>query len=97
VANLFERLSAGRPQQEPASPATPLATPLAARELLTWLQNTWTKPTICARDIYRHGPNPVRDRESALNSAEILEKRGWLIPLKAHRYDRKRWQITIGP
>jgi hypothetical protein len=95
--DIFERLSAGRLQEEPAPPPTPLATPQPALRLLDWLQHTWTKPTICTRDIYRYRPNVAHDRESALKLAEILEKRGWLIPLKAHRYDRKRWQITIGP
>jgi hypothetical protein len=97
VVSLFERLDKGRPQQEPTPEPTPLPTPPAARELLTWLQHTWTQPTIRARDIYRHGPSPVRDRDSALNAAEILEKRGWLLPLRADRRDVKRWQITIGP
>ena len=96
MANLFERLAQGRPQQEPAPPAF-LATPRRAPRLLDWLQHTWTKPTICARDIYRYRPNVAQDRESALKLAEILVKRGWLIPLKTHRHDRKRWQITIGP
>jgi hypothetical protein len=80
-----------------AEKTTPPPTPLAALRLLDWLQHNWGRPTVCARDIYRSGPSPVRDRESALKSTEILEKRGWLIPLKSHRYDRKRWQITIGP
>jgi hypothetical protein len=95
--DIFERLKEGRPPQEPAPPPTPLPTPPAARILLDWLQNTWTKPTIRARDIYRHGPNPVRERERALEAAEILTRRGWLIPLTAKRRDVKRWQITIGP
>jgi len=64
--------------------------------LLDWPQQR-DKPTVCARDLYRYRPNIVPDRESALKLAEILVKRGWLIPLKAHRYDRKRWQVTIGP
>ena len=96
--DIFERLKEGRPPQEPTPPPTPLPTPPEALRLLDWLQHNWTQPTICARDIYRHGPSPLRDdRKSALEAAEILEKRGWLIPLKAHRHDRKRWQITIGP
>jgi hypothetical protein len=80
----------------PIEPA-PLPTPPEVRRLLYWLQNTWKRPVICARDIQRFGPSPVRDRESALNAAETLTKRGWLLPLKTHRYDRKRWQVTVGP
>jgi hypothetical protein len=85
------------PQQAPAPSPTPLATPPEALKLLNWLQNTWTKPTIRARDIYQYGPRPIRNKESTLKSTEILERRGWLIPLKTPRYDAKRWQITIGP
>ena len=84
--------------EKPAPPPTPLATPPEILRLLDWLQHNWNRPTVCARDIYRSGPSPLRDdRERTRELTEILEKRGWLIPLKAHRYDRKRWQITIGP
>ena len=69
--DLFERLAEGR-QQEPTPPPPPLPTPPLALELLDWLQHTWTKPTICARDIYRYRPNVAQDRESALKLAEIL-------------------------
>jgi hypothetical protein len=97
VANLFERLTAGRPPiEEPTSSPTPLPTPPAVRELLDWLQHRWTKPTIRARDIYRYGPHRARGREGAIEIAESLAKGGWLIPLKADRRDVKRWQITIG-
>ena len=96
VATLFERLAQGRPQQEPTPPPTPEATPLPVLKLLDWLQHTWAKPTICARDIYRHGPSSVRDdRKSALEAAEILEKQRMVRSVK-HTGDRKKWQITIG-
>ena len=97
MANLFEKLARGRPPQEPASTPTPEPTPPAVRELLDWLRRTWDQPTIRARDIYRYGPCRTRGREHALQTAEILEKRGWLIPLKDRRRDVKKWQITIGP
>src|SRR5262245_49211200 len=38
--------------------------------LLHWLRNRWPGTTVCARDIYRHGPNPMRDRKIALDLAE---------------------------
>jgi hypothetical protein len=72
---------------------TPEATSPEVRRLLDWLQ-TRGKSTICYRDIYRH---LAGEKESALKLAETLEKRGWLIPLRSHRYDRKCWQVTIGP
>jgi hypothetical protein len=69
-----------------------------AQKMLNWIQHKWDKPVIRTRDIYRHGPRPLRnDRKNALEAAEILERRGWLVPLKAPRRDVKRWQITIGP
>ena len=94
--NLFERLSAGRPPAEKL-PAEPLPIHWAARILLEWLQQGWDQPTIRARDICHFGPNSIRDRESALNAAKVLEKRGWLLPLKAPQRNVKQWQITIGP
>jgi hypothetical protein len=96
MPTLFERLERGPPPQEQAPRPTPEATSPAARRLLDWLQH-WGRPTICARDIYRLGPNETRDKASTTELTETLVKRGWLIPLKTHRYDRKKWQITIGP
>ena len=91
--DIFKRLSAGRPPPEPISSPTPLA----AGRLLGWLQNNWKEPTIRARDICRYGPNSIRDRESAIKTAEVLVRRGWLVPMKTHRHDAKRWRIAIGP
>ena len=92
--DIFKRLSAGRP---PAEEPMPPPTPLAAGMLLGWIQNNWTQPIIRARDICRFGPNPIRDRESAIKMAEILVGHGWLVPMKPHRCDTKRWRIAIGP
>jgi hypothetical protein len=91
MANLFERLSEGR-QQEP----TPPPAPLAAGMLLGWIQNKWTGSTIRMRDICRFGPNPIRDRESAIKAAEALARQGWLVPMETNRYDAKKWRITMG-
>lgn len=96
--DLFEKLAQGRPAQEPSTAPIPQPISATARELLEWLQHTWKKPTIRTREIYRHGPAPVRwDKERALEAAEILTKRGWLLPVKARQRNVKRWQITIGP
>ena len=62
--------------------------------LLHWLRNRWPGTTVCARDIYRHGPNPVRDRKIALDLAEELVAQGALAAIKTHRRDRKAWQIV---
>ena len=91
MANLFERLARGQPAPaEAASKQSRSSPPL----LLDWLQTRWPGTTVSARDIYRHGPNPVRDRKIALTMAEALVGQGWLIPIKTWRYDRKEWQIA---
>ena len=48
----------------------------------------------CARDPYRTDPTPSGTGERHLSTAEILVEQGWLIPLKAHRRDRREWQIV---
>ena len=63
-------------------------------KLLDWLVNHWTKPTITVREIRIYGPNAIRDGKTAVSTAEILVEQGWLIPLKAHRRDRREWQIV---
>ena len=90
--NLFERLVHGRPAE--AAVKQPHKDP--AQLLLDWLQR-WTKPTISIRDIHIYGPQSIRDRERAIRSAEVLVDYGWLIPLKAHRYDMRAWQIVRKP
>jgi hypothetical protein len=80
---------------EPA-PIEPLPQAISpeVRQLLDWLQHTWRKETVCGRDLYRHFAG---EKAKALKLAETLERFGWLLPLRSHRYDRKRWQVTIGP
>ena len=91
MSDLFDRLDAKRP---PAEEKT--AQPDPAQKLLDWLQ-TWNKPTICTRDICIWGPSATRKRKSAIDAAEVLVRHGWLIPIKAHRYDRRVWQIARRP
>jgi len=95
VASLFERLDKMRPPpvKEPSKQARKL---LPAQKLLDWLQH-WTKPTVRARDICIYGPNSLRDRERAIDSAEILVKNGWLVPIKTRRHDMLEWQIVRKP
>ena len=93
MATLFERLAEGRPA--PSEP-TPQTTPLPALKLLNWLQRGWGKPTISAKNLYQYGPSAIRDKKSARDAAEALERRGWLAPIKKHRYDGKKWRIMQG-
>jgi hypothetical protein len=79
----------------PAEP-TPSAIPPPALKLLNWLQRGWGKPVITAEHLYQYGPGIIRDKKSALEAADALEKRGWLIPLKTKRYDARKWRIMQG-
>jgi hypothetical protein len=95
MASLFERLDKMRPPpvEEVSNQARNL---LPAQKLLDWLQH-WTKPTVSARDICIYGPNSIRDRKSAIDSAEILVKNGWLVPIKMRRHDMHEWQVVRKP
>jgi hypothetical protein len=90
--NLFQRLDRGRPPP----PTKEAQKPAPAQKLLDWLQR-WTKPTVCTRDILIYGPNSLRDPKSAIDSAEILVRNGWLVPVEPHRYDMHKWQIVRKP
>ena len=83
------------PEKERRDEPSPV--PLAAGVLLSWIQDNWKKPTIRSRDIQRLGPNSIRDRESALKSAETLVRRGLLVPMKTRRHDMKQWRIAVEP
>jgi hypothetical protein len=100
MGTLFERLDRGRPtpaesqlKPEPDPEAQKL---VAAQKLLDWLQHDLTRSTIRAREIRNFGPRP-RNKENAIRSAEILVKKGWLIPLKPARHDTLVWQIVRRP
>ena len=80
------------PKSEPKQQTSPLL-----EDLLNWLLNRWTGPSVTARDVSRFGPGPLRnDKETTLNLTEVLVRQGWLIPLKTHRKDRREWKIARG-
>jgi hypothetical protein len=80
MATLFERLSQGRPAK--AAVKQPHTEP--AQLLLNWLQR-WNKPTVTWKEIRNFGPRPIRDRETAIRSAQVLVAHGWLTELKSHQ------------
>jgi hypothetical protein len=84
----FARHRQGKSEEPGKGPKRSSSPPL----LLAWLRDRWPGITVCARDIYRHGP--IRDRKVALDMAEALEGQGWLAPIKTFRRDRKEWQIV---
>jgi hypothetical protein len=92
AVTIFERLDRRRPAPTPTEPTREDQTTI----LLEWLIKCWPHPTIAARDINRSAPRALRDKETALRLAQNLVERGWLIPLKTHRYDRHQWQIARG-
>jgi hypothetical protein len=107
--DIFERLNKRQPTEAPPSPEVirmgpaaatiPLAGPKAhpTEKFLSWLLNEWTKPTIRLREICRHGPYVARDWEDAMDLAETLVQRGWLVRLKTRRRDMREFQILRGP
>src|SRR6478672_5603751 len=98
MVSLFERLVQGRPPEETAPRPTPKPDSWGVNQVLHWLQYGWDKPTISSSELYRQGPLPVRgDRARALEIADQLERRGYLIPIRAKQYRTKRWQIALQP
>jgi hypothetical protein len=64
-----------------------------AQKLLNFLQR-WPKDTVSLRDLRQFGPKSMRDRQSVIDSAEILVRHKWLTPIPTHRRDRREWQIA---
>ena len=90
MQTVFERL------RRPAAPAEDKAKVDPAQKLLDWLQ-TWNKPTICAREILMYGPRSTRKQKDADDATRVLQKYGWLVPLKTNQRDWRRWQIVRQP
>jgi hypothetical protein len=90
VTTIFERLAKNRPA--PVDEKT--KQPDHAQKLLDWLMQHWPQNTISRRDISNHGPWSIRNKQSAIDAAETLERHGWLVPAPTHRHDRRVWQIV---
>ena len=52
-----------------------------AQKLLTWIQED-RKRDITLVEVYRFGPNEIRDAKTARATMGILEEHGWIIPLE---------------
>jgi len=84
----------------PAAATIPPASPQAhpTEKFLSWLLTSWTKPEVSLREICRYGPHATRDWERAMDMAETLVQRGWLVRREAQkRRDMRVWQILRGP
>jgi hypothetical protein len=67
-------------------------------QLLDFLINHWSEPTINARTIHWRGPSCTRNRKSVIELAEALVAAGWLSPvIKPRRRDMRVWEIVRGP
>jgi hypothetical protein len=91
MASLFEKLNRGRPPRQSKTDNPELTREL--QKLHAWLQHR-DKPTVSLRDIYFHGLACLRNRKKALDMANILAGHGWLIPERAHQYNRRVWRIV---
>jgi hypothetical protein len=89
MATLFERLAKGRPQPAEAKIEQPSKEP--AQLLLNWL-NRRAGATITKNDIRNYGPRPIRDREIAIQSAEVLVAHGHLTKINSYT-----WKINREP
>jgi hypothetical protein len=74
---------------------------LLAETTLVWLLNVWEEPEVSLPDLYQYGPNPIRDKTTALNVAKILEDHGWLSPVEGGgsingKTRREVWEIVRG-
>lgn len=53
-----------------------------AQVLLAWLRERWREPYVGLPEIYRLGPNSIREARTARRLAEIVEEHGWLVPIE---------------
>jgi hypothetical protein len=108
VADIFERLAQQPETEQPAEPEIirrgpqPIIPPAHRKaspneQLLTWMVNHWSKPTVTLRDISAYGPNCVRDPADIMSLTKTLVQYGWLIPVRAWRRDMKKWRIVREP
>jgi hypothetical protein len=84
------------PLLPPTVPPTDSKSP-PIEQLLDFLINHWSEPTINARTIHWRGPNCTRNRKSVIELAEALVAAGWLCPVKPRRRDMRVWKIVRGP
>jgi Protein of unknown function (DUF3987) len=71
-----------------------------AQQLLAWLLTGWRESRVSLPDIYRRGPNSIRDKARALRAVTILVDHEWLVAAPAGEVDgtfrREVWSIVRG-
>jgi len=71
---------------------------ILAEKLLAWAQTLRDNP-VYPQLVYQCGPNPIRDRETAMRIIRILKNHGWFLPIEggatidgSHR--REAWKVV---
>jgi hypothetical protein len=70
-----------------------------AQALSRWLMTQWDHPVVGLPDIYRLGPNSVRDMKTARRLVDILESHGHLSRIEGgvqvgENFRREAWEIA---
>ncbi len=66
-----------------------------AQTLLAWLQTRWKDSYVGLPEIYRLGPNAIREARTARRLAAILEEHGWLIPVEGGAEVGGTWRREV--
>jgi len=90
VPTIFDRLSRHRIAAQPEE-KTKQHPQQQAEILLHWLLG-WPKSVLTLSDLRNFSPRAIRNKETAIRSAQILAAHGHLTPLAAHK-----WQIVRKP
>ncbi len=72
---------------------------LLAQRTLNWLLEKWGKEYVGLSDVYRLGPNSIRDAKKARKIMDILEDHGWAARMKGGaevggQHRREAWRIV---
>ncbi len=72
---------------------------LLAQRTLDWLLEKWDEDYVGLSDLYRLGPNSIRDATKARKMMGILEDHGWVARMKSGaevggQHRREAWRIV---
>ncbi len=72
---------------------------LLAQRTLDWLHKKWRESHLGLSDLYRLGPNAIRDSKTARRMIRILEDHEWIVPVEGGaevggQHRREAWRIV---
>ncbi len=72
---------------------------LLAQRTLDWLHKKWRENHLGLSDLYRLGPNAIRDSKTAKKMIHILEDHGWVVRMDGGaevggQHRREAWRIV---